>query len=270
MSPERVLAEVERTQSPGVFFYDDNFTANRARTHAITDGLMGPAGRNVRWWSAQVRADVTRDEELLDKMGRTNCARVYVGFESINGKALKEMHKGQSPEDVSRAIHRFHEYRVPVHGMFIFGADADDDEILRETNRFVRKHRVDSVQYMILTPFPGTELFERIEREGRLLHRMWRYYDGMHVVFRPKAFAPYKLQQLALDSYADFYNVVRAFNDGLEAAATATVGLLGQAVRSFGSPSLTNAIIKLLGKRIMRRWLRGNDEYLRYLSELPA
>jgi len=271
MSPERVLAEAERAQSRGIFFYDDNFTAHRPRAHAILDGLLNSPRRNIRWWSAQVRADVARDEELLAKMQRTGCARVYVGFESINRDTLKEMHKGQTPEDVSRAIRQFHRHRVPVHGMFIFGSDADDEAILRATNRFARKNRVDSVQYMILTPFPGTELFARMEREGRILHRMWRYYDGMHVVFRPKAFAPYGLQQLAIDSYSDFYNLVRALNEGLEAAAAGAARLVGIAARSFGAPSLTNAIIKLVGKRIIRRWLRGNDEYLRYLRELsPA
>ena len=107
MSPERVLAEVERSQSPGIFFYDDNFTADRPRTHAIMDGLLGSAGRNVHWWSGQVRADVTRDAELLDKMGRANCARVYVGFESINAKALKKSPPRSRPIAILRFISWF-------------------------------------------------------------------------------------------------------------------------------------------------------------------
>lgn len=270
MSAERVLAEAERARFPGIFFYDDNFTADRRRTHAILDGLHGPLGRKVRWWTAQVRADVVRDEELLAKMRRTGCARVYVGFESINGDALKEMHKGQSAADVSHAIRRFHDYRIPIHGMFIFGADADDAEILRATSDFARKNRVNTVQYMILTPFPGTDLFDRMEKEGRMLHRTWRYFDGMHVVFRPRAFEPYKLQTLALDSYLDFYTVLRAMNEGLETTVSAAARLAGRAIRSIGAPSLSNALFKLVGTRIVRRWIRGNGEYLRYLSELPA
>ncbi len=269
MSPERVLAEVERSLRPGVFFYDDNLTANRARMHAILDGLGGPAGRKIRWWTGQARADVTRDEALLEKMARTGCARVYVGFESISSKTLKEMDKGQTADDVRLAIRKFHEHSIPVHGMFIFGADADDPEVLRETSDFVRENRVDSVQYMILTPLPGTELFARMEREGRLLHRLWRYYDGMHVVFRPRAFDPYGLQRLALESYLDFYNVLRALNDGLEAAVAAALRVAG-AVRPFCRHLVMNATVKLMGSRLIRRWVRGNEEYLRYLSALPA
>jgi radical SAM superfamily enzyme YgiQ (UPF0313 family) len=152
----------------------------------------------------------------------------------------------------------------------MFGADADDDAIPRATSDFVRRHRVDTVQYMILTPLPGTQLFERLEREGRILHRTWRYYDGMHVVFRPKNIEPHRLQTLAVDSYMDFYNVVRALNEGLETAASATARLAGKAVHAFGSPTLKNAFYKLMGRQLVRRWLRGNDEYLRYLKELPA
>jgi anaerobic magnesium-protoporphyrin IX monomethyl ester cyclase len=270
MSPERVLAEAERSRFPGIFFYDDNLTADRARAHAILDGLLGPKGRAMRWWTGQVRADSSRDDELLAKMARTRCARVYVGFESLSGDALKEMHKSQTSEDVSRAVQRFHEHRIPVHGMFIFGADADDDVGLRATSRFVRRHRVNTVQFMILTPLPGTELFERLEREGRILHRTWRYYDGMHVVFRPKKIEPHRLQTLAVDSYLDFYNVVRALNEGLETAAAATARIAGMAIRPFGSSTFKNAFYKLVGTHIVRRWIRGNDEYLRYLKGLQA
>ncbi|MGQ9589987.1 MAG: B12-binding domain-containing radical SAM protein [Planctomycetota bacterium] len=273
MSPDRVLAEVERSHAPGIFFYDDNLTANRQRMHAILDGLAGPAGRRVRWWTGQVRADVTKDAALLDKMADTGCARVYVGFESISSKTLKEMHKGQTAEDVRLAIRKFHEHAIPVHGMFIFGADADEPEVLWETSEFVKANRIDSVQYMVLTPLPGTELFARMKREGRLLHRLWRYYDGMHVVFRPKAFEPYSLQKLALDSYLEFYNLLRALHDGFEAA----LGTMVQAARATGiklrplRPYLAmNAAVKLMGSRIIRRWVRGNEEYLKYLSALPA
>jgi radical SAM superfamily enzyme YgiQ (UPF0313 family) len=270
MSPERVLAEVDTSRRRDVFFYDDNFAAKRTRTHRILDGLVARAGGQVRWWSAQVRADLTRDEEMLRKMARSGCGRVYVGFESINDATLREMHKGQSAEDVRRAIRLFHKHVIRVHGMFVFGSDSDDEQVLRATGEFVRRTRMDSVQYMLLTPFPGTNLFERIEREGRLLHRMWRYYDAMHVVFQPRAFEPYELQELTMSIYGDYYSVLRAMNDGIEAAASATARMAGRAAERFGAPSHWNVLYKVMGSHIIRRWMRGNHDYLRYLRFLPA
>lgn len=270
MSPERVLAELDTSRLSDVFIYDDNFAAKRKRTHAIVDGLLDRVGGRIRWWTAQVRADVSRDEDLLHKMQRSGCGRVYVGFESINERTLKEMHKGQSADDVKRAIRRFHRHVIRVHGMFVFGSDADDPAVLRRTSEFVTRERLDSVQYMILTPFPGTELFDRLAGEGRLLHKMWRYYDAGHVVFRPMGFDPYQLQVQAMSHYSDYYSIIRAMNDGLEATATAMARLAGQAIERFGAPSGWNALYKLMGKNIIRRWYKGNMDYMQYLRLLPT
>ncbi len=269
MSEPRVMEELDRLEIPQVFFYDDNFAARKDRTHRIVDGILERAGGKIRWWTAQVRADVTKDVLLLDKMARSGCARVYVGFESINDLALKEMHKGQSADDVRLAIDRFHEHSIRVHGMFVFGSDADDAAVLRDTSDFVRRSRVDSVQYMVLTPFPGTELFRRLEAEGRLLHRMWRYYDAMHVVFQPAGFEPLELQNMALETYADYYNLLRAANDGLESMVATVSRLAGREARGLGTPSPYNMLLKVVGTRIIKRWLSGNADYLEYLRLLP-
>lgn len=270
MSAPRVLEEVDRAHLPDLFFYDDNFAAKRSRTHDIVDGLYERVGKKFRWWTAQVRADVTRDEDLLDKMKRSGCARVYVGFESINDRALQEMHKGQSSDDVREAVRRFHRHAIRVHGMFVFGSDADDEQVLRSTGEFVCDERMDSVQYMILTPFPGTELFYRLEREERILHRNWRYFDAMHVVFRPRNLAPYRLQTLAIETYGDYYNVLRALNDGLEAGVGALARLTGRAIEKLGAASQWNVLYKLMGTRIIHDWQKDNASYMRYLSQLPA
>jgi radical SAM superfamily enzyme YgiQ (UPF0313 family) len=271
MSPERVLEEFARSRLPGAFVYDDNFAAKKSRTNRIVDGLVSMAGRNpVRWWTAQVRADITNDEDLVHRMTLAGCPRVYVGFESINARTLREMHKGQSPEDVRRSIRVFHKHVLRVHGMFVLGSDTDDADTIRATGEFVRRERIDSVQYMILTPFPGTPVFDRLESEGRLLHRMWRYYDAQHVVFRPRAFRPVELQRHVMDTYGDFYSVVRALNEGLEAAVQASARLTGRAIERLGAPSHCNVAIKLVGTKLIRAWHRHNGDYIRYLDLIPA
>jgi pyruvate-formate lyase-activating enzyme len=269
MSVERVLAELARPFAPAsAFFYDDNFAAHRARTHAILDGLLA---RNRRVdFVAQVRADVTRDEELLSKMARVGCARVYVGFESVDDGSLREMNKGQTGEDVRRSIRLFHRHGIHVHGMFMFGADAEGPESIRAAAELVRQQRVDSVQYMVMTPFPGTELFRRLEGEDRLLHRVWRYYDGAHVVIRPKRFTPSQLQRLALGCYGEYYGLRQALGTGLEAAAASVGRAFGVAPERWGAPTLTNAFLKVVGTQIVRRWLGQNADYLRYLAGMGA
>jgi radical SAM superfamily enzyme YgiQ (UPF0313 family) len=83
-----------------------------------------------------VRVDAARDSELLDLMRRSGCAIVYIGFESINPETLKGYNKQQTVEDIREAISRFHEYGIRIHGMFVFGGDADTVDTIRQTAEF--------------------------------------------------------------------------------------------------------------------------------------
>ncbi|HEY3449251.1 MAG TPA: radical SAM protein [Myxococcales bacterium] len=263
VSVERALAEIARTTRNDAFFYDDNFTANPKRSFEILEGMLRLRKR-PHSWSAQVRSDVARHEDLVALLARADCGRVYIGMESINDDALAEMNKGQTAEDVRRAVKVFHKYGISVHGMFMFGADADDPETLRATGDFVRREGVDSVQYLISTPFPGTEYFARLEAEGRLLHKVWRYYDAMHVVFRPKRLSPAQLQELAMEQYGDYYTVRRALQVGVEAP----VPRRSRPYRRTARQSIINAGLRFMGSRIVRQWNRGNADYFGYLRSV--
>lgn len=271
MSPERVLEEVRRQRKRYIFFYDDNFTADLRRAHDIMDGLINLNLRH-KIWTAQVRSDVARDTELVKKMAASGCERVYIGFESINPKTLKTLKKSQTPEDISNAIRILHRNNIKVHGMFMYGSDSDDPNVVRETVRFVRDTRIDSVQYLVLTPIPGTELFQRIESEGRLIHRDWKYYDGLHVVFWPEQFSPLGLQSLAMDSFESFYSLSSAANEIINLFADGIVRSLGW-IADRGrvhTYSFKNALVKAGGRHILKRWHRINRPYMAYLHQLTG
>ena len=107
-----------------VFFYDDNFTADRKHTKELLQKMI--AEGITPKWSAQVRIDVAKDPELLTLMKRAGCTYIYVGLESINPETLKALNKGQTPEQIESAINTIHNYGINIHGMFIFGADSDN------------------------------------------------------------------------------------------------------------------------------------------------
>ena len=262
-SLERILEELERVPTRQVFFYDDNFAANPKRTHALLDEMLR---RDLKLkWTAQVRADVTRDTELIAKMRRSGCVRVYIGFESINPATLDGLSKKQSPEDVENAIRVFHANEISIHGMFMFGSDEEQTSLFRETAAFCRRNRLSSVQFMILTPLPGTGFFARMEKEGRLLHRMWSYYDGMHSVFRPLNFTASELQEGTLQAFQDFYSLINIMNDSLNIFFETARGLTTRLVSGFRVPSLESAFVKMQAKAIIRRWKELNVEYMHYL-----
>jgi len=174
-SPERIVKEIENAltffKSGAFFFYDDNLTANRQRISDLCDLLLEK--KLDIHWGAQVRSDLGRDPELIDKMVKAGLRWVYVGFESIDDETLKILHKSQSRSDIEKAIATLHQFGVNIHGMFIFGGDNDTMESLSETVTFAIENEIETVQFMILTPFPGTQCYDNIIEENRLFHKDW-------------------------------------------------------------------------------------------------
>ncbi len=263
-SVDRVMEDVAACPKGWAFFVDDHFVVDRKRTSEMVGEIKKT--RPGLKWSCQLRAEVSRDRELVRAMSDSGCRMVYIGFESINPDSLREMDKGQTVEDIIASIAAFRRERIGVHGMFMFGSDSDKKGIFEATSRFCLKSRLASVQYLVLTPLPGTELYRRMEAEGRLLHQDWRFYDAMHVVFRPKNFTPSELQQGVIDSFSDFYSYARALNDALAIFFEAGDVLWQSLWRKAKFPTLTPALVKAFGRKIVKDWVRFNRSYLGYLE----
>ena len=249
-STERVLEDIKPHLKKTVFFYDDNFAANKNRTkqllrRMIDEGLTPE-------WTAQVRVDVAKDEELLDLMQQSNCFGVYVGIESINPRTLELYSKGQTVEDITESVKKFHEHGISIHGMFVLGSDEDDVGIIRETARFAKRVKIDTVQFMILTPIPGSEIFEEFDGKKKIFTYDWTFYDGHHVVFKPKNMVPIVLQREAVRAMKKFFS--RA-----------------QALKGLFKGDLRTAIVRGYGNRLIRQWERFNkDFYYKLKHELYA
>jgi anaerobic magnesium-protoporphyrin IX monomethyl ester cyclase len=250
-SPEAVIAEIEDKRPTHIFFYDDNFAADKRRLKTLLR-LMIERGLVIPW-QAQMRTDATRDDELLDLMRRSGCHRVALGLESVDQATLDGFQKGQTIDDVVHAIRRLHEFGIECHGMFVLGADTDTQATLRDTVDFALAHGIDTLMLNILTPAPGTEQFADMEAAGQIFQRDWRFYDGQHVVFTPRQVAPSDLQAQVLRGYARFYSLRR---------------LLGHVVR------LRFAAVRDCGWCwwFSRRWRWDpfNRAYLKALKETPA
>ncbi len=250
-SVDRVMSELGRHDLAGrhVFFYDDHFCANPKRTHELLDALLadGPRFR----WSAQVRADIARDESLVEKMARAGCDIVYVGLESVNPETLADYNKGQTVADMEKSIRAFRRNRINIHGMFVLGADTDTAETVRETARFARRNDIQTVQFLILTPLPGTRHYQDLVREGRIILDDWRLYDGNHVVYRPGRMSVYELQVEQLKATLKFYSK-------------------RQVVRQFLRFEFTNSIITAYARKHAKRWRRANAEFIARLEALGA
>ncbi len=205
-SVDRVMAEIRQNgpKARHIFFCDDNFTANRERIKEVCRRIIRE-NLNLEW-SAQVRVEAARDQELLTLMAESGCFAVFVGLESINPATLKAYNKSQTVEDIKECVTNFHRHGIAVHGMFVFGSDEDNYQVIRDTVHFSRDLDLDSLQYLILTPIPGTPFYQNLAAQDRIFCQDWAQYDGHNVVFQPRQFSPYELQRETNRAMKKFYS----------------------------------------------------------------
>jgi radical SAM superfamily enzyme YgiQ (UPF0313 family) len=187
-----VVRELESLSGRGVFFVDDNIGGDRAYAKELFRAIRP---LKLSWFS-QASLALARDEELLRLAADSGCKGLFIGFESLSQESLRAM--GKTPNRASefaRSIRAIHDHGIGIQGSFILGTDFDDCNVFAETLRFVEANRIEAVLFTILTPFPGTRLYDQLAAAGRILHRDWQQYDMNHVVFQPKRMTPEELQQ---------------------------------------------------------------------------
>lgn len=189
--PEQLAAEFAADGQPYGVFIDNNLGSNRPYLRALCEALRPIE----RIWSAAVSIDVTDDPALVREMALAGCTGVFVGFESLTDENLADSGK-RSPKagDYARRVRMLHDYGIQVNGSFVLGFDHDRADVFERTAEWVEANRLESVTFHILTPYPATPLFRKMEAEGRLLHKDWALYDTAHAVFRPKHMSPKELE----------------------------------------------------------------------------
>lgn len=217
MSAERTLDMIEehwlRFKPHYIFFAEDIFNLQAARAKKIMRGLIDRRIRPRVGFGAQMRHEVARDDEFMGLMHEAGFDRAMIGFESINGQSLDACGKRQTPEEISYTIRRLHQHGVKVHGMFVGGFDTDTPQTFFDTLQFVKRHHLDSFQFMLLTPLPGSQDWYDggyASGERPLLTADWSKFDGHHAVVRPRQMSAYEANVLAMDIMRRFYSPSRA------------------------------------------------------------
>lgn len=248
-STESIIAELRKYDHPRseIFFYDDNFAASPKKTHDLVDAMLDE-GFQFRW-TAQVRADIVRDRALVEKMAKSGCTTVYIGFESVNPASLKAVKKQQTVEQMRDAARILHDVGIRVHGMFVLGLDDDTPKSVRETVRFARREKMTSAQFMILTPLPGSRAYDELEASQRIRFRDWGLYDAHHVVYQPLHFSQLTLQRAQIWAHRKFYSLNATLRH-----------LLAFDWVAFG--------IAHYARGLNRQWIRQNRLYMKLLKLL--
>lgn len=206
---EDILSEVAgmKNRNGLIFFVDDNITSNMSEAKEFFRALIP---LRVRWVS-QSSINAAHDEEFLDLLVRSGCQGVLMGFETLDPENLKTMNKSfnASRGGYAKALRNLRRFGIRLYATFIFGYDHDTPESFRETVEFAAENAFYITAFNHLTPFPGTDLYHRLESEGRLLFESWwlddRYRYNM-VPFRPARLTPEEVERGCVEARRAFYS----------------------------------------------------------------
>jgi radical SAM superfamily enzyme YgiQ (UPF0313 family) len=179
-----VAAEYASFQGNVIIFWDDNIAGDMEYAKQLFRAITPYR----KWWSSQASIHAGRDDEFLEAAARSGCKQLFLGLESLCQQSMAEVNKGfNRAEEYLSIIERIHSHGIAVQAGIVFGFDHDTPEIFRDTIDFLEEAGVQNATFNILTPFPGTPLFRKMEAEGRILTRDWRKYNSRDdVVYQPK------------------------------------------------------------------------------------
>jgi radical SAM superfamily enzyme YgiQ (UPF0313 family) len=187
-----VIAEVKSLRSKIIFFLDPNLIGDREHAKEFFTEFA----KLRKWWVGCATLDIVDDPELVSLMAKSGCRGLLMGFESIRSEALASAGKTKNiGKTYAQVVDILHDQGILVQACFVFGFDTDDLSVFEETADYIVNAKFDLPQISIYTPFPGTPVFDKLEKEGRILTRNWSLYNGQNVTFRPLRMTPEELER---------------------------------------------------------------------------
>ncbi|MEF8847673.1 MAG: radical SAM protein [Candidatus Thermoplasmatota archaeon] len=201
---EEVISEIKKLPQKIIMFYDDTLTVDPSYTKKLFTGLKKLNKKFLCNGNINVLAE---DKEFVKLSKKAGCLAWLVGFESILQKNIKNIEKKTNKTKLyHKAVKNLHRNRIVTIGDFIFGFDHDNQQIFKKTLEFIKKIQIDVADFCILTPFPGTKTYEKLDKENRILTKKWEEYNLKNTVFKPKNMTPEQLNNGVRKMYQNFYS----------------------------------------------------------------
>ena len=203
---EDVIREIKTLRTRHIMFIDDNFIGNPSWTKKFLAQIK-PLGLK---YNAAVTSNIVDMPDILDDLKESGCQSLFIGFESINDKAIDSVNKVQnSVGKYERLVEELHKRGIMINASFVFGLDEDDSSVFEKTLDWIVINKIETVTSHILTPYPGTRLYENLHKQGRITDFDLSKYNTANVVYRPKNMT----QEELYDGYLWIYKEVYSFKN---------------------------------------------------------
>jgi len=202
---ENVVRDIKESGAKNFMFLDDNIIGHPKYAKELFTALKP---LKIKWVGQASISLLVNDDELIQLAADSGCKALFFGFESVSEEQLKTMRKAiKQIKDLEAAIRKIKKMGILIHASIVFGFDNDRKEIFDETVQFLIKNKVSTVSFNVLTPYPGTKIFDDLKSCNRLTTDNWKYYDHNTVVFQPQNMTPYELQISKVEARRKFYSL---------------------------------------------------------------
>jgi len=208
-SIQNVIEELKSIKKRYICFYDPSMTNNPSYTTELFDKMKELNKKFICHGNINV---LLKREDILKSASKAGCITWSIGFDSVSQKSVDSTGtKANLVSDYKKIIDKIHDHGMTIDGTFMFGFDSEDKNIFRDTKDMVCNLDIDNPIFNTLTPFPGTPIYDKFEREGRILTKEWEKYDLLNVVFQPKNMTEGELLNGTIDIRKYFHTSIKKF-----------------------------------------------------------
>ena len=195
---------------------DPNLIADKEYAYSLFEKMI-PLKKK---WGGLATIDFVENDELFKVAVKSGCIGILVGFESVLQEAMQECDKGNfTTARYKEYVKRFHKGGISILGCFVLGFDCEDESVFDKTIKFIDEIGIDIPRFSVLTPFPGTPLYDKYKKDGRILTDDLKFFDTEHVIFKPMNMTPERLQQGLHEVWRKAYSLKKIFRRAMRSPA---------------------------------------------------
>lgn len=216
-SPENVIEEIAQIHNPKIKkilkFWDANFLTSVKRVEKLCDLMLENKLTNFSIWTETRIEDIIRAEGIMDKLYKVGFRTISLGIESPNEETLKLMNKKQTIGKCTKALDVLKKHGIKAQGYFIIGHYTETIEDTKRYPEFATAAGLRSAVFMVMTPYPGTQIYEEYKKEGRIKSLDWNLYNNFGVVVETKSMDSKTLREMHAYCWSQFYTRYAFFNN---------------------------------------------------------
>jgi radical SAM superfamily enzyme YgiQ (UPF0313 family) len=201
---ENIVRDIKESGAKNFMFLDDNIIGHPRYAKELFEAIKP---LNIKWVGQASVSLLVKDTEMMKLAAESGCKILFLGIESVSEEQMQTMHKAiKDIEELEKALKKIKKMGILIHASMVFGFDTDIKETFKDSLRFLIRNKVSTVSFNILTPYPGTKVYDDLKKENRLTTEDWKYYDHNTVVFKPKNMSPFELQTCKTFARKKFYS----------------------------------------------------------------